>query len=163
MNISAIVAMSSDRIIGLNNQIPWYLPADLKFFKKTTSGHHILMGRKCFESIGMPLPNRTNIIITRDPYYIVSNCIIVHSIEEGILLAKQNGENELFIIGGGEIYNQSKDYWNKLYVTFVDYKGAGDTYFPEIAFEQWELDSREEGTVDSKNLIQHHFDIYRKK
>ncbi|MBK9109389.1 MAG: dihydrofolate reductase [Saprospiraceae bacterium] len=161
--ISAIVAMSSKRIIGINNQIPWYLPADLKFFKKMTSGHHLLMGRKCFESIGMPLPNRTNIIITRDPYYIVSNCIIVHSIEEGILLAKQNGEKELFIIGGGEIYNQSKHYWNKLYITFVDYNGEGDTYFPEIELENWELLSREEGTIDSKNLVKHHFDIYRKK
>lgn len=163
MIISAIVAMSPDKIIGLQNQIPWYLPADLKFFKKITSGHHILMGRKCFESIGNPLPNRTNIIITRDPYFIVSNCMVAHSIEEGVLLAKQNGEKELFIIGGGEIYNQSKHLWNKLYLTFVDYTGPGDTYFPEISLENWELLSCEKGHVDSKNLLNHRFEIYRKK
>ncbi|MBK8954256.1 MAG: dihydrofolate reductase [Saprospiraceae bacterium] len=162
MIISSIVAMNRDQIIGLNNQIPWYLPADLKFFKKITTGHHVLMGRKCFESIGNPLPNRTNIIITRDPFYIVSNCLIAHSIEEGILLAKKNGEKELFIIGGGEIYNQSKGLWNKLYITLVDYTGPGDTYFPEIELENWKLVSHEKGMVDAKNQLGHQFDIYQK-
>ena len=108
MIISCIVAMNQDRIIGNDNQIPWYLPADLKYFKKITTGHHILMGRKCYESIGKPLPNRTNIILTRNPYFVVSNCITIHTLEEGILIAKQNKENELFIIGGGEIYERSK-------------------------------------------------------
>ncbi len=163
MIISSIVAMNAERIIGLNNQIPWYLPADLKFFKKTTQGHHLLMGRKCFESIGNPLPGRTNIIVTRDPYFIVSNCLIAHSIEEGILLAKKNGEQELFIIGGGEIYNQSIPYWNKLYLTMVDYSGPGDTYFPEIQFSEWNLMSEERHERDEKNAYSYSFYIYNKK
>ncbi len=163
MIISSIVAMNARRIIGLNNQIPWYLPADLKFFKKTTQGHHILMGRKCFESIGNPLPGRTNIIVTRDPYFIVSNCLIAHSIEEGILLAKKNGEQELFIIGGGEIYNQSMPYWNKLYLTIVDYSGPGDTYFPEIQLSEWNLLSEERHDKDEKNAYPYSFQIFEKK
>lgn len=160
MTISAIVAMNDQRIIGLNNQIPWYLPADLKFFKKTTTGHHVLMGRKCYESIGKPLPNRTNIIITRDPYYIVSGCLIAHSVEEGIFLAKQNQEKELFIIGGGEVYNQSIPYWNKLYLTLVDYHGAGDTYFPEIEWENWNQIFLEEHPADAHNKMSYRFKIF---
>lgn len=163
MIISAIVAMSPDRIIGLDNQIPWYLSADLKYFKKTTKAHHILMGRKCFESIGNPLPLRTNIVITRDPYYLISNCLIAHSIEEGILLAKQNGEKELFIIGGGEIYNQSIGYWDKLYLTLVDYHGEGNVFFPELDMNQWQLTSREEFSPDENNPIAHSFLVYTKK
>jgi len=160
MKISSVVAMSPDRIIGLENQIPWYLPADLKFFKKVTSGHHVLMGRKCYESIGKPLPNRTNIIVTRDPYYIVTGCLIVHSIEEGIYLAKQNKEKELFIIGGGEVYNQSMPYWNKLYLTLVDYHGPGDTFFPELEWENWTRSFLEEHPADERNTLSYQFSIY---
>lgn len=163
MIISAIVAMSPDRIIGLNNQIPWYLSADLKYFKKITKGHHVLMGRKCFQSIGNPLPLRTNIIISRDPYFIVSNCLVAHSIEEGILLARNNGEKELFIIGGGEVYNQSKAYWNKLYLTLVDYHGNGDVFFPELDMNQWQLISRDDFPADEKSPFAHSFLVYSKK
>lgn len=162
MIISAIVAMSHNRIIGLNNQIPWYLSADLKYFKKTTKNHHVLMGRKCFQSIGNPLPLRTNIIISRDPYFIVSNCLVAHSIEEGVLLAKQNDEKELFIIGGGEIYNQSMHYWNKLYLTLVDYNGHGDVFFPELDMQQWQLISRDDHPSDENNSLAHSFLVYSK-
>jgi len=98
MIISAIVAVANDYTIGKNNDIPWYLPADLKYFKKVTLGHHIIMGRKCYQSIGRPLPKRTNIIITRNPYFIASNCIVKHSLEDALQLAQDNNEEEVFII-----------------------------------------------------------------
>ena len=104
MIVSAIVAVAKNNVIGINNGIPWYLPADLKYFKKTTLNHHIIMGRKSYESIGRPLPKRTNVIVTRDPFFMASNCLVVHSVEEGLQLALDNNETEAFIIGGGEIY-----------------------------------------------------------
>ena len=162
MIISSVVAMNQERVIGYENQIPWHLSADLKYFKKLTMGHHILMGRKCFQSIGNPLPGRTNIIVTRDPYFIVSNCIIVHSIEEGLLRAKRNGEKEIFIIGGGEIYNQSMHLWNKLYLTLVDYPCNGDTFFPEIHDDEWKLISKEDHLADEKNKINYSFITYER-
>ena len=99
--------MGNNREIGKDNDIPWYLPADLKYFKKRTSGHPIIMGRKCFESIGRPLPKRTNIIITRNPYFIISNALVVHSLPEALELAHREEKEEIFIIGGGGIYDLS--------------------------------------------------------
>ncbi len=160
MIISAIVAMNSRGVIGLDNKIPWHLPADLKFFKYTTSNHHILMGRKCFESIGKALPNRTNIIVTKNLNYVVTDCIIVHSIEEGIRFALQNKENELFIIGGGEIYLQSLPYVNKLYVTMVETNIEGDTFFPDIDWNKWFLVSKENFLKDNKNSYNYSFNTY---
>lgn len=162
MIISAIVAMNQDRIIGFENQIPWYLSADLKYFKKQTMGHHLLMGRKCFQSIGKPLPGRTNIIVTKDPYFIVSNCLIAHSIEEGILWSKKNNQKEIFIIGGGEIYNQTSHLWNKLYVTWVDFPCKGDTFFPEINLEEWKILAREDHLPDEKNNMNYSFITYER-
>ena len=148
MIISAIAAMARNRVIGLNNQIPWYIPDDLKFFKRTTLDHHILMGRKNFMSLGRPLPKRTNVVITRDPFFISSGCVVVHSVEEAIEVARENGETEAFIIGGGEIYAQTVDLWDKLYLTEVHAEVEGDVYFPEIDLDQWKLldeDFREAG------------------
>jgi dihydrofolate reductase len=163
MIISSLVATNKDRIIGYENQIPWYLPADLKYFKKQTMGHHMLMGRKCYDSIGKPLPGRTNIIVTRDPFFIVSNCLIAHSIEEGILLAKKNNESELFIIGGGEIYKQSVHLWDKLYLTLVDITCDGDTFFPELNMDEWKELSREDHKADEKNKMDYSFIVYERK
>ncbi len=163
MIISSIVAMNSDRIIGFKNQIPWYLSADLKYFKQTTKGHCILMGRKCFESIGQPLPGRTNIIVTRDPYFIVSNCLIAHSINEALYFAQKTGESELFIIGGGEIYNQTMHLWNRLYVTLVDIQCEGDTFFPEISELDWNLISKADHSRDEKNEMNYSFLVYERK
>ena len=132
MTISAIVATAHNRVIGINNAIPWYLPADLKYFKRITLNHHIIMGRNCFESIGNPLPKRTNIIVTRNPFYVASGCIVVHSVEEGLQVAIENGEEEVFIIGGGQVYEQSKALWSRLYLTKVDLDIKGDVFFPEI-------------------------------
>ncbi|HRI00378.1 MAG TPA: dihydrofolate reductase [Saprospiraceae bacterium] len=163
MLISAIVAIGKDGVIGKGNEIPWYLPADLKYFKKITTGHHILMGRKCFESIGKALPNRTNIIVTRDPYFIVSNCYSVSSIEEGIHLAQKHDETELFVIGGGEIYNQTKDYWDKIYLTEVDYQGDGEVFFPTVEWEQWSCLKKNSFEADEINPFFHTFSEWELK
>jgi dihydrofolate reductase len=162
MKISAIVACAEEHVIGLNNQIPWYLPADLAYFKKITSGHHILMGRNCFESIGKPLPKRTNIVITRNPFFMASGCLVAHSIQEAIALARENGETEAFIIGGGEIYQQSVHLWDKLYYTEVDLKTEGDVFFPEIAPRDWRLVSEEVKEPDEKNAFRYTFKVYEK-
>lgn len=162
MIISSIVAMNKDRIIGHNNQIPWYLPADLRYFKKITSGHPVIMGRNCFESIGRPLPNRTNIIISRDAFFIASSCIVVRSIPEALAAAHQTGSDEVFIIGGGQIYEQTASLWDKLYLTMVDVNCDGDVFFPEINPAEWKLISEEAHTADDKNAFNHHFLIYEK-
>lgn len=160
MIISCIVATAHNNVIGNDNDIPWYLPADLKYFKKVTSHHHILMGRKCYNSIGRPLPNRTNIIVTRDPFFISSNCLVAHSIEEGMNMAFDNKEEELFIIGGGTIYDQTKELWDRLYLTEVDIKVEGDIYFPEIDMSKWTLTSCEKHEKDDKNPMNYQFKIF---
>lgn len=164
MIISSIVACAHNKVIGRKNEIPWYLPADLKFFKKVTSGHPVIMGRKCFESIGRPLPNRTNIIITRDPYYIVSNCLIAHSSEEAIRMASEMDNDEIFIIGGGEIYNQTIHYWHKIYLTEVDLDVPdGDTFFPALDFSKWERLNVESHLPDEQNKYPYQFSTWMKK
>jgi len=162
MTISCIVATAHNRVIGKDNDIPWYLPADLQYFKKTTIDHHIIMGRNCYASIGKPLPKRTNVIVTRDPYFMSSNCLVARSIPEAIHLAHQNGETEAFIIGGGQIYNQSIDLWDKLYLTEVDIEVEGDIYFPEIDMTQWELVSEERHTKDDKNDFDYNFKVLKR-
>jgi len=162
MTISCIVATAHNRVIGKDNDIPWYLPADLQYFKKTTIDHHIIMGRNCYASIGKPLPKRTNVIVSRDPYFMSSNCLVARSIPEAIHLAHQNGETEAFIIGGGQIYNQSIDLWDKLYLTEVDIEVEGDIYFPEIDMTQWELVSEERHTKDDKNDFDYNFKVLKR-
>jgi len=151
MRISAIVAVAKNGVIGRDNDIPWYIPDDLKFFKRTTLNHHILMGRKNFMSIGQPLPKRTNVVITHDPFFIATGCIVVHSIEEALEVARDNGEEEAFIIGGGQIYAQSVDLWDRLYITHVNADVKGDVYFPEIDYSQWELVNEESFEADDRN------------
>jgi len=151
MRISAIAAMSLDRVIGKDNQIPWHLPADLNFFMRTTQGHHILMGRKNYLSIGKPLPRRTNIVITRNPFFISSGCLIVHSLEEGLALAQARGETEAFVIGGGEIYQLAMDYLDRVYLTTIDLHVDGDVFFPEIDPALWRVVNREAHAADAKN------------
>lgn len=162
MIVSAIVATAKNNVIGKNNDIPWYLPADLKYFKKTTLNHHIIMGRKSFQSIGKPLPKRTNIVITRNPFFIASNCIMSTSVEEALSIAQDNGETEAFIIGGGQIYELSKNYWDKLYLTEVDLLVEGDIFFPEINPEEWNLISSESHQPDEKNEHAYTFKVFER-
>lgn len=163
MIISTIVASARNNVIGKDNDIPWYLPADLKYFKKQTLGHHILMGRKCFESIGKPLPKRTNIVLTRNPYFIASNCLVVHTIEEAIDIASANDEEELFIIGGGQVYEMTMHLWDRIYMTDVDLYVEGDVYFPTIDLREWELKSQQDCLPDEKNEYPYSFKIYERK
>ena len=163
MNISCVVAVANNNVIGKDNGIPWYLPADLKYFKKITLDHHILMGRNCYHSIGRPLPKRTNVIITRDPFFIASNCLVAHSIDEALELAYENGESEAMIIGGGTIYDQTKDIWDKLYITEVDLNVDGDIFFPEIDYSKWKLISEEPHKPDDKNEHPYVFKTYEKR
>ena len=162
MIISAIVACAKNGVIGKDNEIPWYLPADFAYFKRTTINHHIIMGRNCFESIGRPLPKRTNIVITRNPFYIASGCLMVNSITEGLKTASKNGETEVFIIGGGEIYRQSVGLWDKLYLTVVDLDTEGDVFFPALDFSEWQLVSEEHHKKDEKNEFDYTFKIFNK-
>lgn len=148
MIISLIVAVGENGVIGADGDLPWHLPNDMKFFSRTTKGHHVLMGRKNFESISSkfrPLPGRTNIVVTRNTSYSYEGALVAHSIDEGIEVARSSGEEELFIIGGGEIYDQSMERAEKLYVTHVDANPEGDTHFPDIDHEIWD-----------RELIMHH-------
>ncbi len=162
MLISAVVACAKNNVIGINNQIPWYLPADLQYFKRITQHHHILMGRNCFESIGKPLPNRTNIIVTRDLFFSATGCLVAHSIEEGIKIAKRNKESELFIIGGGIIYEQTINLCDKLYLTEVNLEVEGDIFFPEINTKEWQLVSEEKHEKDEKNKMDYTYKIFER-
>lgn len=164
MIISAIVATDENGVIGKDGQIPWYLPVDLKFFKKKTMGHPIIMGRKSFVSIGRALPGRTNIVVTRNPFFIAADCLVVDSLRAGVELASiQQGNEEIFIIGGGEIYQQSMSIWNRLYWTKVHLKAEGDTFFPKIFMEEWNIVQEEYVERDEKNSVDCTFYTMEKK
>lgn len=155
--------MAHNRVIGKDNGMPWHLPADLKHFKRATLHHHIIMGRNCYESIGMPLPKRTNIVLTRDPFYMISSCLVAHSIDEALNMAYDNGEEEAFIIGGGHIYEQTQDMWDRLYLTEIDLKVEGDTFFPALDYEAWDLIEEKKHKADDKNPHDYVFKTFEKK
>ena len=161
MKVYSIVAASKNHAIGNEGDIPWHLPADLKYFKRTTMGFPIIMGRKSFEAIGQPLPKRTNIIITRDPYYAVSNALVCHSLVEALELAANTESEVAFIIGGGEIYRLAWDFVDRIYFTEVDIEvPEADTFFPEIDEDQWKLVSEEHHEPDEKNELSYTFKVY---
>ena len=132
MIISLIAAMGKNRVIGANNKMMWRLPKEWAYFKETTLGHCIVTGRKNFHAQGRPLPGRTNIVVTRDKSFTAEGVVVVHSIDEAIKYAKDQGEAELFICGGGQIYSQTVDIADKIYLTVVDYAEEGEVYFPEF-------------------------------
>lgn len=161
--IAIVVAVAENNVIGKDNQLIWHLPADLKHFKQTTMGHPILMGRKTYESIGKPLPGRTSIVITRQEDYKAEGCIVVNSVKEAIEEAKQLDE-QAHIIGGAEIYRQSLDLTDTIYLTRIHHSFDGDTYFPEIKAEEWETVSEEHHEPDEKNKYSYSFiKLARKK
>ena len=137
MIISLIVAMDENRGIGLKGGLPWHLSTDLKRFKSLTMGHHVLMGRKTYESIGRPLPGRQMLVVTRNPDYRAEGCQVIRSIEEGLDVARYQGESELFIIGGREIFEQALPYAMRIYLTQVLAVVDVDTFFPEINLDDW--------------------------
>lgn len=166
MILSVIVAMAHNRVIGLNNQMPWHLPADLAWFKKNTLNKPVIMGRKTFESIGRPLPNRHNIVISRQIESIdnkISNVSWVKSIDEAISLAQKQQPDEVFIIGGGNIYKQVLPLIDRLYLTHIDAELQGDTYFPDYLSEQWQVIYQEDHQADEKNSYPYQFKILQRK
>lgn len=164
MRVSTIVGMGNNREIGQGNDIPWYLPADLKYFKKVTTGYPIIMGRKCFESIGKPLPNRTNIIVSRNPEFHMEGCILVHSIGAALAVAQAKEAEEAFIIGGGEIYRKGLSLSTKLYLTEIDIDVPNaDVFFPEINFDHWKETSAVAHQKDAKNPYDYTFRILERK
>ncbi len=163
MIVSAIVAMNQQSAIGAKGQIPWYLSADLKYFRKMTTPHHVIMGRQTFESIGKPLSNRINIILTRDPFYLSTGCLIAHSIQEALEIAADHGEKEAFIIGGAQIYQTALPLLDKLYITRVDLEVLdADAFFPTIDYKEWELISSASFPADEKNKWPYSFEVYSK-
>jgi dihydrofolate reductase len=159
--ITLIAAIAHNNAIGKDNDLIWHLPADLKRFKSTTSGHHIIMGRNTYESIGKPLPNRTSVIITRNSDYTAEGCIVVNSLEEAIKVAKDDVSP--FIIGGAQIYNQAIEIADKLDITEVHHQFDADVFFPEIDLKVWQEMSREKFSSDEKNQYDYSFITYQKR
>ncbi|MDF2723821.1 MAG: dihydrofolate reductase region, partial [Paenibacillus sp.] len=158
--ISMILAMSRNRVIGKDNKIPWRLPAEQAYFKQTTMGHPVIMGRKTYESIGKPLVGRTNIVVTRDRSYTAEGCLIAHTPEEALSLA---GKQSPFVIGGSELYERYLPMADRLYITVVEDWFEGDAYFPEIAESDWRLISSEPGIQNEKNKHPYTFYVYERR
>lgn len=151
-----MAAVAANNALGKDNQLIWHLPADLKRFKKTTLNHAVIMGRKTYESLKNPLPNRTNIIITRDRNYKVEGWLVVNSLEEALKVAAKTDENP-FILGGAEIYRQAMKFVDKLDITFVHHQFEADVFFPEIDKTIWKETSREDFKADENNKYDYSF------
>lgn len=160
MIVSAIAALAANRVIGKDKDLPWHLPDDMKFFMQTTSGHHVIMGRRNYESLPAkykPLPNRTNIVLTRQSDYEAPGCIVMHDIASAIDHARRAGEAECFIIGGAEIYRLAMPYTTRLYLTEIEAEVEGDTWFPEWNRAEWRETSRTHHPADQRHAYA--FDI----
>lgn len=160
--ISFLWAQDQNGLIGRNNDLPWRIPAELKYFKETTMGHAIVMGRKTYESIGKPLPGRTNIVLTRDSNYRQEGCLIFHS-KEDLLKWSKESNFEVFITGGSEIFRLFMEEADQLYVTKIYETFEGDTYFPELDWSDWTLVSSKKGPKDEKNPYDYEFQVYKRK
>jgi dihydrofolate reductase len=156
MKISLIVAMASNRVIGLNNQMPWHLSADLKKFKSITLGNPIVMGRKTFESIGRPLPGRSNIVISRNPDYNQTGCVVVNDLDSALISACQLAK-EIFVIGGSALYEALLPRADRLYLTQIHHEFDGDTFFPEIDRDEWREVNREDIDNDPQVAFRYSF------
>jgi len=160
MKVSIIVAAAENNAIGKDNQLICRLSADLKRFKSLTMGHHIIMGRKTYESIGRPLPGRRSVIITRNKDYKQEGCVVVHSLEEAFAICN---DEEVFVIGGGEIYNQAFPLASNLYLTRMNSYIEGDTFIPEVKASEWNEVFREDLQKDEKNECDYSFINYERK
>lgn len=149
MEVTLIAAMAKNRVIGKDNGLIWQMPADLKRFKKLTTGHHVIMGRKTYESMGKPLPHRVNIIVTRQENYQAPGCMVVHSLKEALL--KAEGDSKPFVIGGAEIYKMALPYAHCIELTLVHKEFEGDSYFPEFSESEWKLQNNVENPKDEVN------------
>lgn len=162
MMVSLLVAVAENGVIGKNNTLPWHLPNDLRYFKNLTWGMPVVMGRKTFESIGRPLPGRTNIVITRNPHYAAAGLPVVHTIGEAITAAQETGAREIFVIGGAEIYRSVLDDAHRVYLTRIHQPFEGDVYFPQLDPERWQLVKQHRCAPDEKNLYAHTFEVWER-
>lgn len=160
MNLTLIAALAQNGVIGKDNQLIWRFPDDLKRFKKLTLGHHVLMGRKTFESVNRPLPGRTNVVITRQKDYQAPGCIIVHTIEEA--LRKAENDPQPFVIGGAKIYEQALPYADTMELTYIHHSYEGDTFFPEWEAAKWQLTASEAHPADEKHPYAFEYRTYQK-
>ncbi|BDG47414.1 MULTISPECIES: dihydrofolate reductase [Parageobacillus] len=160
--ISHIFAMDQNRVIGKDNRLPWHLPADLAYFKKVTMGHAIMMGRKTFESIGRPLPGRENVVVTRNRSFRAEGCTVLHSLEEVRQFAA-NRDDEVFVIGGAELFQATLPVADRLYITKIEASFPGDTFYPAFDESQWQLVSYTKGIKDEKNPYDYAFMVYERK
>jgi dihydrofolate reductase len=161
MSVSIIVAMAQNRTIGVNNTLPWRCPKDLKHFKALTMGHHMIMGRKTFDSIGKPLPGRTTVIVTRNAALKVEGCLVTHSLPEAIKLCAN--DEEVFIVGGAEIYAQALPLADTLYITEIQQDVEGDAHFPAFDRNAWQETAREVRSQTEPQTLQYHFVTYRRR
>lgn len=157
MIISMISAMSKGRVIGLNGTMPWHLPADLANFKRITMGSPVIMGRKTYDSIGMPLPGRKNIVLSRSDGFSIKGCDVVSDLDSALELA--NDENQIFIIGGQQLYQQALPLAQRLYLTHIDAQFEGDTFFPDYSLIEWVQLSLDKHPADDKNPWPYRFEI----
>ncbi|QSE99274.1 dihydrofolate reductase [Fulvivirga lutea] len=166
MKISMIAAVAENRVIGKDNDLVWRLPDDMKFFMTKTTGHHVIMGRKNFESLPpkfSPLPNRTNIVVTRQKSLTIDGAEVVNSLEEALEIARKNGENEAFIIGGGEIYKLGLSVADTMYITEIKESFDGDAYFPKYDTSEWVEIDRKNHPTDEKHKHEFDFVTYERK
>ncbi|MFZ0596002.1 MAG: dihydrofolate reductase [Flavobacterium sp.] len=159
--IIMIAAVAENNALGKDNELVWHLPNDFKRFKSLTTNHHIIMGRKTFESFPKPLPNRVHVVITRQKDYNPEGCIVVESIEKAIAVCPQNEDS--YIIGGGEIYNLALPYTDIIEITKVHHTFEADAFFPEINNDEWQLVESEENFKDEKHLYDYTYETYIKK
>ena len=161
MKISLIVAMAKNRVIGADGRIPWHLPNELKLFKSLTMGHHIVMGRKTYESIDRLLPGRTTVIVTRKRGYSVPGAIVAHSTTEALQACKD--DDECFVIGGAEIFRDTLPIADRIHLTVVDAEPAGDTFMPEFDMRQWRETSSDTFPADEKHAYSYRYAVYDRK
>jgi dihydrofolate reductase len=153
--------MARNRTIGVNNTLPWRCPEDLKNFKALTMGHHMIMGRKTFDSIGKPLPGRTTVVVTRNSDLSIAGCVIAHSLKEAIVAC--GVDEEVFIVGGAELYRQALPLVDTLYITEIQQDVEGDTHFPAFDKSVWKETSREVRSQEAPQPLEYHFVTYRRK
>lgn len=161
MQLSIVVAASLNHVIGINNKLPWHLPGDLLYFKKLTTGHPIIMGRSTFDAIGKPLPNRTNIVLTRNKSFEHLGLLIFHTIEDMLLFIQKENYHQAFVIGGDTIYKQLLPFCNKVYLTRVHtIIENGDAFFPLLSEQIWQKVSVESNKKDQKNAFDFDLEVY---
>lgn len=164
MIISIVVAASTNNVIGKNNQLPWHLPNDMKFFKNTTWGLPVIMGRKTYESMkGEPLPGRINIVITRQKGLKAEGAIVVTSLDDAMMVVKETDSKEVFVIGGGEIFKEIWPKVNRIYMTRVHATLEGDAFFPAIPVDKWRLVSKRDCYADDRHAFDYTFETWEKK